>query len=142
LVAGWLVDRVGAARLFPWMLTTMIGALACLLLAGHHWLGLGFFAFVGLGFGGVTVISALLADLYGAARIGEIRATSGAFAVFGTALAPALAGWALLRGWSFDDIFTALLGLAILSFLAACPVPWWAGQRRREAEMDDSRKLT
>jgi len=131
LAAGWLVDRVGAARMFPWMLSMMIGALGTLLVAGNHWMGLGFFVFVGIGFGGATVLSALLADLYGASKIAEIRATSGAFAVFGTAMAPALAGWALLRGWSFEAIFFALLLAAVVSFLAALPVPWWVNRRAR-----------
>lgn len=130
LAAGWLVDRVGAARLYPWMLTSMIGALSTLLLAGNHWSGLGFFAFIGAGFGAGTVLSALLAELYGSAHLGEIRATSGAVAVFGAAAAPALAGWALLRGWSFDAIFTALLVLAVVSFAAALLVPVCTRRRR------------
>lgn len=133
LLAGWLVDRLGPARLYPWMLTSMTGALLCLLLAGSHWVGLGFFLFIGAGFGAGTVLSALLAELYGSANLAEIRATSGAVAVFGTAAAPALAGWALLRGWSFDGIFAGLLVLAVTSFVTALFVPAWTRRRRMTA---------
>jgi predicted MFS family arabinose efflux permease len=133
MAAGFLADRIGSVRVSRFFLLPL--ALSGLLLIGAGGSGaagtltaLAFFAMVGLtgGASQVTVTGAL-ADLYGTAQIGMIRAMAAAIMVVASALTPGLFGIAVDMGISFGMIGLAgaaycfaASGLAI--FLPARPM--------------------
>ncbi len=121
LGVGWLMDACGAGRLFPWTYLPLIGALGALHAGVGEPVGLLFFPLIGLAFAGGTTVTGLLVEWYGKQRLAERRARLSAFGVFATALAPALAGGALVVGGSFEQILSVCLGLAMVAFVAS----WW-----------------
>ncbi|MFN4155336.1 MAG: MFS transporter [Paracoccaceae bacterium] len=99
LLTGWLVDRVGAARITGLYLFPL--AVGYGLIGSAQGLGLGAVAliFMGLSVGASSTMSAALwAEFYGTANLGRIRAMTGAFMVLGSAIGPGICGWLIDRG--------------------------------------------
>jgi len=93
LIAGPLVDRIGATRLLPYVLVPLVGALLALAASDHKSIALVFMVLAGITSGLVgTVFGAMWAELYGVAHLGAIRALVSALAVFSTALSPVTMG--------------------------------------------------
>lgn len=93
LGTGWLLDKVGTARLIPFYQLPMIAAFLIFSqvsdLSGAS-LGL---VFLALSTGAHTVLpNAFWAEFYGTRHIGSIKATAAAVMVFGTALGPGITG--------------------------------------------------
>jgi len=132
LLVGPLIDSFGGLRLFPWSLAPFSLAIALLLMATSPWLGLGFFVFLGLGFGAGLVLTALLAEVYGSHRIGEVRSLSASAAILSTALGPFSAGFAIDRGWSFDSVLAGLLVASLTCLAGAVAAPFLAPSSARK----------
>ena len=116
LVAGQLVDRFGARRLMPLYLLPMGVVTALVCVADHRFLALVLMAGTGLTTGSASSISnAMWAETYGLKHLGAIRALSSSILVISSALSPALFGYLLEGGITFEDI---LLGCAIWTGLA------------------------
>ncbi len=127
LLAGPLVDRLGAQRLYPFMLLPLIAGLLLLALWDHPLAAAGFMLLGGLTSGCYSpTSSALWAEVYGLANLGAIRGMIGGLTVFATALSPALMGLLLDAAVSIE---TLLLALAAYAVAAALLVP--LGLRRR-----------
>ena len=96
LAAGWLVDRVRARRVMPFVLLPL--ALALVALAGlddEIWAAL-VLALIGVGIGAVQpVTSALWPEIYGTRHLGSIRSVAAVLSVVASALGPVAMGWAL-----------------------------------------------
>lgn len=93
LLTGWVVDRVGSSRLAGIYLFPM--AVGYFLIGSAQSLGMAAVALVlmGVSVGAHSVMSAALwAEVYGTANLGRIRAMTGAFMVFGTAIGPGFCG--------------------------------------------------
>jgi len=89
LLAGPLVDRVGARRLVGGFLLPMTLALVVLMLAETVWAIPIYLALAGLSMGSAsTLMGALWPELYGTTHLGAIRALVHAVMVFTTAGAP------------------------------------------------------
>ncbi len=117
LVAGWLIDRVGARGLLPAFLVPLGLAALLLTYATTPYILPVFMALVGLCMGsGSTIQGALWAELYGVEHLGAIRAIVTASVVFASALSPGLIGLLLDAGVALE---TQLLAMAIYSFAAA-----------------------
>ena len=115
LAAGWMVDRFGARR--PALLFLVPLAAGCFLLAAADapWALFAYVALAGLSTGAyATVTTSLLAEAYGTERLGSIRATAAAVAVFSTALSPALFGVLVDAGIAVD-VLIACFGLLAAS---------------------------
>jgi len=119
LLIGPVIDRFSGMRVFPWTLLPFSLAIGILMFAPTQWFGLGFFFFLGLGFGAGTALTALLAEVYGGERIGEVRGLATSAAVFGTAVGPFAAGMAINQNWTFDAILGSLLLLSLASLVGA-----------------------
>ncbi len=105
LVAGPLVDRLGASRLLPLFLVPLTAGLA-VLASSRHWLvAPAFMALAGLtsGLGG-TIVGAMWAEVYGVRHLGAIRAMVTAIVVVGTAGSPVTMGWLIDAGVSMEAI--------------------------------------
>ncbi len=133
LTAGFLVDRLGAWRLMPFLLLPLSGA--CLVLAALSpvWS----IPLIFLGFGltqGVMnpVMGAVWVELYGTAHIGAIRSLATAALVAASAIGPGIAGWLIDGGIPLER---QAVGYA--AFCLACAASYALLQpsfRRRTAE--------
>ncbi|MEO1139693.1 MAG: MFS transporter [Pseudomonadota bacterium] len=101
--SGWALDKVGTARLIPYMQVPMIAAFLIFAYAGSTlallW-GLFFFALT-TGFN-TTLPTAFWAEFYGTAKIGSIKAMAAAVMVFGSAIGPGITGLAIDLGLGLD----------------------------------------
>ena len=116
LVSGWLIDRIGTARLMPVFQIPM--ALGFMLFAGADTLWLAALAMVLMGVSqgaNSTVPNAFWAEFYGTRYLGAVKALATAVMVFGTAIGPALTGLLIDAGIPFPD---QMIGIG-LYFLAA-----------------------
>ncbi|MDZ7804155.1 MFS transporter [Thiohalophilus sp.] len=114
LGAGPLVDRLTATRLFVPSLLPLIGSMAVLALFDSTWAALLWPALLGLGLGlNATALTPLLAERYGLAHLGAIRALLQALMILATAIGPPLLGVLLDRGLG-TEMLAAGIGGAIL----------------------------
>lgn len=107
LLTGLLVDRYSGAKVVRLYLLPFF--IALLIVAYSNFSGLPFvyYALIGATVGiGTPSVSALWLELYGAAHIGAIRALTHACMVFGTALGPAIFGYLLDSGVSWNTLLT------------------------------------
>ncbi len=116
LSSGWLIDRVGTARMMPLYQLPM--ALGFVLFSFADSFGAAAFAMVLMGAAqgaGSTVPNAFWAEFYGTRYLGGIKAIATASMVLGTAIGPGLTGVLIDRGIAFPD---QMIGIA-LYFCAA-----------------------
>jgi MFS family permease len=128
LLAGPLVDRLGARRLVPVFLAPL--ALGCLALAvgDAPMVATLFMGLLGVTTGGGAVLlGALWAELYGVTHLGAIRAFAQSAMVFATGLAPALMGLLIDRGVAME----AIAGGCVLYCLFASGLAVTAAQAQR-----------
>jgi MFS family permease len=136
LLAGPLVDRIGAQRTLPLATLPMALGLIALAIGRPPWV-----AFVYLGLTGVTtglvatVGGSLWAERYGVQHLGAIRALAQAMMVISTAVAPIVLGMLLDRGVGAAAIGFTLagctVGFAVLAMFA--PAPRRQGSPRQSA---------
>lgn len=111
VLSGWALDRVGTARLIPFMQVPMIVAF---LIFAHAQtpaaMLVGFFFFaLTTGFN-TTLPNAFWAEFYGTGRLGSIKAMAAAVMVFGSAIGPGLTGLGIDLGMGLESqyLFVAL----------------------------------
>lgn len=110
---GWLIDRIGAARLFGFVLLPQI--LAFVIFATGSSLSTALFGFVILGVtgGAFNALSGTFwPEFYGTRHLGSIRAVATSLMVFGSAVGPGVTGYLIDFGIIFED---QLIGMAIIS---------------------------
>ncbi|MBT6273888.1 MAG: MFS transporter [Chromatiales bacterium] len=105
LIAGPVIDRIGAIRLVPLMLIPLAGALVILGLSEDRWMLWPYLALCGVATGiTYTAVSAMWAELYGLAHLGSIRSFAVALGVFGSALGPVIMGALMDAGLSISAV--------------------------------------
>lgn len=110
LVVGSLIDRVGAVRLVPATCLPWIVAFLAIFLFDNDLVMLVYLALFGMGIGMLQpILSAMLAERYGVANLGGIKAMSTAGVVLAAAAAPATVGWLLDAGVSIDWLMIGFL---------------------------------
>lgn len=118
MLAGALIDRLGALRLVTIYLLPLSIGCATLGFGSHDLVALAFMVLAGLTSGAaVTVLTAMWAEVYGMGHLGAIRALAASLSVVASALAPALMGWLIDAGVSIEAIAlgaATYLGGAIL----------------------------
>ena len=116
LVAGWAVDRAGAARLMPVYQLPM--AVAFLVMAQAESLG---GAAVSMVLMGITtganhaLPAAFWAEFYGTRHLGGIKAVAAAAMVLGSAIGPAITGTMIDLGHDFPAQMPAISAYLVLS---------------------------
>lgn len=116
LLAGPLVDRIGAVRLMPFYLLPL--GLACLTLATVNAPAgaLGFMLLAGFTGGSAqTIVTSMWAEVYGIAHLGAIRSLSATIMVMSTALAPGLFGMLFDLGVSFEIVAGTMAAVIMLN---------------------------
>jgi MFS family permease len=123
MLAGTLIDRLGAIRLMPVYLLPLGLGCAILALGSHDLVALAFMSLAGLTSGAAgTVVTAMWAEVYGLAHLGAIRALGASLSVVSSALGPAVMGWLIDDAVSMEAIAIgamAYLVFATLSVVAA-----------------------
>ena len=120
LLAGPIIDRLSALRVFSFMLLPLMGGLLVLALSGHP-VAL-YLLFMS---GGVSASlssltgTAVWAELYGTAHLGAIRSMVSTFMVVSTAIASVALGWALATPARISTSMLASVGLMLLFSLIA-----------------------
>lgn len=115
---GSLVDRFTARRLFPFHMIPYLLGLLALILFDHRLVYPVALILIGLGHGtGRTIKDAMLAELYGADIIGQIRSLFITVMVVSTAVGPVVFGILLDLEVSYTLIFSGVLVATLLSFL-------------------------
>lgn len=126
LMSGQVVDKLGTARLIPWLLLPMAGGFY-LMGQAETLTGAGFaFALLALTSGANgTVPSAFWAEFYGTRHIGSIKALASALMVFGSAIGPGLTGLLIDLGVPLPNqmigialyflVSSALMGIGVRS---------------------------
>jgi MFS family permease len=116
LAVGPLIDRSGAARLFPFHMLPAVLGLLCLLLFSTPLAAVLYLLLAGVSQGlEGSIKTAMWAELYGPGRLGAVRSMSSSLSVVATALSPLVFGWLLDAGAGFDGV----LGVSLLLVVAA-----------------------
>ncbi len=108
MVTGMLVDRYGALSVAPFYLAPLM--CACIVIAVFESQASIFFFMIlagSSGGAGATVVSTVWAELYGVLHLGSIRAMVAGIQVISSALGPAVFGWFIDGGISFETIAAA-----------------------------------
>ncbi|WP_323763784.1 MFS transporter [Marinovum sp.] len=117
IVSGWLLDRLGTARLMPFYQIPMVAAFICFAYATSPATALFGFFFMALTTGGNnTLPNAFWAEFYGTAHLGSIKAMAAAVMVLGSALGPGLTGVLIDAGVGIE---TQYLGVAVYFVFAS-----------------------
>ncbi|MCR9112380.1 MAG: MFS transporter [Rhodobacteraceae bacterium] len=114
--SGWALDRVGTARLIPFMQVPMIAAFAIFAYAesyGAMMAGMFFFALT-TGFN-TTLPAAFWAEFYGTGRIGSIKAMAAAVMVFGSAIGPGITGLGIDLGLGLESQYVIIAGYFVFT---------------------------
>lgn len=114
--AGAALDRLGTARLMPFLMLPW--TLAFLVLSQADGLGLAALGLAIAGFGGgvqAVLPGAFWAEFYGTRHIGAIKSAAAAVMVLGTAIGPGVSGVLIDRGIDFPE---QMLGIAAYLGLA------------------------
>ena len=108
MLAGTLIDRLGAIRLMPiYLLPLCLGSMI-LALGSHDLVALAFMSLAGLTSGAaVTVLTAMWAAVYGLAHLGA------SLTVVSSALGPAVMGWLIDDGVSMEAIAFGAMALLV-----------------------------
>ena len=118
LITGVLVDRFSGVKLVRFYLLPFIAAVIVATYLAIPALPYLYYGLIGATVGiGTPSVSALWLELYGAVHIGAIRALTHACMVFGTALGPAIFGYLLDSGVSWN---TLLIGSAVWMIAVTC----------------------
>ncbi len=126
VLSGWLLDRVGTARLIPFFQLPMVGAFIVFATASTPWAALPGFVLLGLTTGAnSTLPNAFWAEFYGTAHLGAIKAMAAAVMVFGSAIGPGVTGALIDLGVGIETQF-----LGIAAYFVFASVMMWIGVTR------------
>ncbi len=130
LVLGPLIDRFGATTLAPSAAIPLAAAMVAILTSHSPVVPFVYLGLLGISIGMLQpIMSSMLAERYGLAHLGGIRAMAIAAMVFGAAAAPASVGWLLDGGVRIDTIVAGfIVYIAATAFLAAYAL----GRERRK----------
>ncbi len=118
LFAGELIDRLSAARLFPFYLFPLLGALGLVIFFDSPWITPVYLILIGVSNGfGNPIKSALQAEVFGIEYLGTIRSLFTALMVISTAIGPAAVGFLLDAGFSYEEAFSFAAVYLVLTIM-------------------------
>ena len=118
LSVGFAIDWIGSRKCMQICLVILIASFIWLQMAHDVWMLYAFAAIYGIAHGGIfTVISPLVAELFGIRSHGALFGLVAFGGTVGGAIGPIMAGLVFDVTRSYHLIFMALIGLAVLSLL-------------------------
>ncbi len=136
LAIGPLIDRFSATRLLPVYLLPLAGGLAIAISASTPLAAAVYMVMAGVTAGASgSIASAVWAEMYGAANVGQVRSLVASGAVFATAASPALMGWLFQSGIGIQRMVLGAIWLIVVAGTASLPVAGMAGLERGEMAM-------
>ncbi|SHL10158.1 Major Facilitator Superfamily protein [Roseovarius marisflavi] len=116
ILSGWALDRLGTARLLPFMQIPMVAAFLFFAFAeGPGMLILGFMCLALTTGANSTLPNAFWAEFYGTANLGSIKAMAAAIMVFGSAIGPGLTGVAIDLGVGIEMQYLFVAGYFVFT---------------------------
>lgn len=116
MVAGWVLDKIGTARLIPWIQLPMIAAFWVFGVAdGLVLIVLGIAFFATTTGAQATVPNAFWAEFYGTRHLGSIKALASAIMVLGSALGPGITGTLIDLGVGLETQYLFISGFFVLT---------------------------
>jgi len=116
IATGPMIDRYSARRIFPFTLLPMALGILVLSSFSHSLAAPLFWFLVGVSAGiNSPLTSALYAETYGTRSLGAVRSIFTFVMVVSTALGPVAYSFFLERGFDFDQIHLAIIGVIILN---------------------------
>ncbi len=111
VLSGWALDKIGTARLIPFMQLPMVAAFVFFAVAnGPFTTFLGFF-FLALTTGmNTTLPNAFWAEFYGTKHLGSIKAMAAAIMVLGSAIGPGITGLSIDLGLGIEAQYLGVAG--------------------------------
>ena len=120
LSVGFAIDRIGSRKCMQICLAILIASFIWLQVARDVWMLYSFAVVYGIAHGGIfTVISPIVAELFGIRAHGALFGIVVCGGTMGGAAGPVLAGLVFDLTRSYELIFMALIGLASVSLLLA-----------------------
>lgn len=120
VLIGPVIDKVGAVRLLPTFALPLAAAMASIAFVHASW-GMPLFLLpTGLSAGlSSTLLTALLVELYGVARLAEVRSTLASASVIASGLAPIMMGYLIDGGISLSSQAAVCLVYTMVASLVA-----------------------
>lgn len=116
MLAGWVLDMIGTARLIPWIQLPMIIAFTLFgQAAGLGGIVLGIVFFAATTGAQATVPNAFWAEFYGTRHLGAIKALASAIMVLGSALGPGITGGLIDLGVGLETQYLFIAGFFVLT---------------------------
>lgn len=118
MIAGPMIDRFSARRIFPFILLPLAAGLVVLSIGTHPLTTPFFWLLVGFT-GGMNspVTSSLYAEIFGTRSLGTVRSLFTFVMVVSTALGPVVYSFFLDRGASFSQIHYVVMGVIAINML-------------------------
>ena len=118
LYGGLLTDKLSARKLFPfYLIPLMLGLLALAIVPGKF-AALFFLLLTGISSGLSNIVStAIIAELYGAKKVGLVRSLFSMIMVFSSAVAPLVIGLLLDHHFNMSEIALGCSALILISCL-------------------------
>jgi MFS family permease len=143
LAIGPVIDRFTATRLLPLYMLPLAAGMLMLMTGDSPLLAFPYLILAGITAGANgSIASAVWAELYGASRVGRVRSSAAALAIFTTALSPALMGWLFLIGVTLENMMTAGAWMIALATAASVPVSRYTRNMGLPSEHPVLRKAT
>lgn len=123
---GWLGDRHDKRRVMASAFVMMCAGLLCLALASPQaiWILTPFLVLFGVGYGGNNTLRAsVLREFFGRGNFGAIHGFLLGIIALGSIAGPPMAGWVFDRWASYQPIWFAFAGVAIVATLLALTIP-------------------
>lgn len=118
LIAGPLVDKLSAKRMFPFYFIPFLVGILILYYWQSKWAAPAYLLFAGISVGfGNTIKNAIQAEFFGTASIGAVRSLFTPIMVISTAAGPTIFGFVLDAGYTFDTLFLSGVFLSLLIIL-------------------------
>ncbi len=115
LLAGPLIDRLGAKLIIRFMLLPLLLAVYIVSSYQSPWIVWPYMFFLGIKTGLThTGVSAIWAELYGTAWLGSIRSLAAALGVFSSALGPVIIGVLVDQGIPIGDAFLYFIPYGVI----------------------------
>ncbi|MDA3857219.1 MAG: MFS transporter [Roseovarius sp.] len=116
ILSGWALDRLGTARLLPFMQIPMVAAFLVFAYGDGPGMVLLGFMFLAMTTGAnSTLPNAFWAEFYGTANLGSIKAMAAAIMVFGSAIGPGLTGVAIDLGVGIETQYIFVAGYFVFT---------------------------